>query len=70
MLCPFCAEEVDGGALVCRSCHRDVAVPEHLQREHDELLRMRDALQVQLREVTTELERIRRGLFRRGSRSW
>jgi DNA-binding GntR family transcriptional regulator len=69
MLCPFCAERLEEGALVCRRCQRDVAVPEHLRKEHDELLHMRDALQAGLAEATAELDRYRRRLFRRGKRS-
>jgi hypothetical protein len=69
MLCPFCGEQLDESALVCRACHRDVAVPEHLQREHDELLRMRDALQANLAEASMELDRYRQRLFRSRKRS-
>ena len=69
MLCPFCAAEVHENALVCRACHRDVAVPQQLQHELDELLRMRDALRAQLADATAELERYRRWRFRRERRT-
>ena len=43
--------------------------PSICSEEHDELLRMRDALQAGLAEATMELDRYRRRLFRRGKRS-
>jgi hypothetical protein len=69
MRCLFCGEDVEASALVCRTCGRDLAVPEHLQREHDELLRMRNALQAELDRAMTELERYRRLPFQRRRRS-
>ncbi len=65
MRCPFCIEECDDAALVCRACGRDLAVPEHVQNEYDELVRKRDALRLELERARAELER-HRGRLRRG----
>jgi uncharacterized Zn finger protein (UPF0148 family) len=55
MRCPFCGETCDDGVLVCPTCARDVAIPAHLQKEHDELRNRRDALRAELERITTEL---------------
>jgi hypothetical protein len=65
MRCPFCADELDEHALVCRSCHRDTAVPAHLQSRRGELVRKRDALRAELDCARAELDRYRaRGFVR------
>ncbi len=33
--CPFCAGDANEEALVCPTCHRDIAVPASLRAEHD-----------------------------------
>jgi len=47
-LCPFCAQENGEQVLVCRTCHRDIAIPLSLKAEHRDLLlkrqQLRDAL--------------------------
>lgn len=53
--CPYCTGEVDDRALVCAGCGRDIAVPEALVREHDELIRKRDRLRAELAEVRATL---------------
>ncbi len=54
--CPFCASAVDDEVLVCPSCSRDIAIPETLRREHQELLRKRDRLRAELAEVRAALQ--------------
>ncbi|MDR3466542.1 MAG: hypothetical protein P4M07_11405 [Xanthobacteraceae bacterium] len=53
--CPYCTGEVDDRALVCATCGRDIAVPEALVREHDELIRKRDRLRTELAEARARL---------------
>jgi DNA-binding transcriptional regulator YiaG len=43
--------------LVCATCGRDIAVPEHLVAERDGLVRKRDALRQELAAATAELEK-------------
>jgi hypothetical protein len=65
MRCPFCIQDCDDAALVCRACGRDLAVPEHVQNEHDELVRKRDTLRLDLERARAELERYRARRLRR-----
>lgn len=53
--CSFCAEQVPSDALVCRSCARDIAIPEHLRAEHAELTEKRDQLKGELERVRTDI---------------
>jgi hypothetical protein len=55
MLCPFCAQENGEQVVVCRACHRDIAIPLSLKAEHQDLLLKRQ----QLRDA---LDRARAGL--------
>ena len=56
MMCPFCLKENDLKALVCASCGRDIAVPESLLAERDDLVRKRDVLRSELMAARAELE--------------
>lgn len=67
MMCPFCREENDAGALACVSCSRDIAIPESLKAERDDLIRKRDLLRDELMQAKGELERARRDKKRRSS---
>jgi len=53
-------------ALVCGSCSREIAVPQSLIAERDELARKRDSLRQALDQARGELEALRR---RRKNRS-
>lgn len=66
MRCPFCGDALDESVLVCRTCSRDTAVPQHLQSERDELLRKRDVLRADLDRARAELARYRARLSWRG----
>jgi hypothetical protein len=55
MHCPFCAQENGEQVLVCRACHRDIAIPPSLMAEHKELSLKRDMLRAELDEVKTRL---------------
>jgi hypothetical protein len=57
MSCPFCESDNASSAKVCSACGRDIAVPESLVAERDELLRNRDILREQLATATAELEK-------------
>jgi hypothetical protein len=57
MTCPFCGSDHRSSALVCATCGRDIAVPESLVAERDELVRKRDILRQELAEATAELEK-------------
>ena len=60
MVCPYCARENPAAALVCGGCARDIAVPEPLIAERDELLRKRALVQQELDEARQELQLLRR----------
>jgi hypothetical protein len=51
---------------VCGSCSREIAVPQSLMAERDELARKRDTLRFELDRVKSELEVLKR---RRKNRS-
>jgi hypothetical protein len=57
MTCPFCGSDNGSTTLVCATCGRDIAVPESLVAERDELVRKRDALRQELAAATAELEK-------------
>ena len=57
MACPFCQSDNASSALVCANCGRDIAVPESLIAERDELVRKRDKLRQELAAATSELEK-------------
>lgn len=58
--CPFCAQPNVAHAIVCQSCARDIAVPESLIAERDELIRTRDKVRDELSRAKAELETYRR----------
>ncbi|MDE5453328.1 hypothetical protein GWE18_10700 [Bradyrhizobium sp. CSA112] len=64
--CPYCARENPPEALACGSCSREIAVPESLMAERNELARKRDTLRLELERAKSELEALRR---RRKNRS-
>jgi outer membrane murein-binding lipoprotein Lpp len=55
------------GVLVCGSCARDIAVPESLIAERDELARKRDAVRDELAAAKDELNRLKRARKRRSA---
>jgi hypothetical protein len=57
--CPFCSEEIPERAAVCRSCHRDIAIPAPLEAEHRELSLKRDALRAELGDAKARLADLR-----------
>ena len=65
MICPFCANENAVQAVVCGCCARDIAVPQSLVAERDELLRKREIVQQALSAARTELAQLRRFKKRR-----
>ena len=65
MICPYCQGENAVEALACIACSRDIAVPQSLLAERDELIRRRDALRNELTQARDELEQARRGKKRR-----
>lgn len=67
MMCPFCLKENALKALVCNSCSRDIAVPESLIAERDELVGKRDTLREKLLAARAELEQLRRRKKRRSA---
>ena len=58
--CPFCAELNDKQVLVCRTCHRDIAIPPSLKAEHLELSLKCGVLRTELDDVRTRLDAGRR----------
>ncbi len=67
MPCPFCLKENIANALVCESCSRDIAAPESLVAERDELLRKRDNLRKELILARAEFEQLSRSKKRRST---
>jgi hypothetical protein len=65
MQCPFCHQDKDEQAPVCRSCGRDTAVPPALRAEHAELLQKRDRLRGELEAAQKRLAAKRALLSRR-----
>jgi hypothetical protein len=59
-LCPFCVEENNPGAVVCRVCHRDIVIPSPLRAEHQELSRKREQLRLELDRAKARLGPARR----------
>jgi hypothetical protein len=62
--CPFCIGDMDERALVCPTCNRDVAIPDKLRAEHEELLHKRDRLRADLAAARTALASRKQGLRR------
>lgn len=60
MQCPFCCAEIAADTLVCRTCNRDVAIPDALRKEREDLLRIRDTLRQELAEHEARLTRLKR----------
>ena len=60
MKCPFCARQNAANALVCVSCCRDIAAPESLIAELDNLIRRRDAAREKLSRAKHELDTLKR----------
>jgi hypothetical protein len=60
MTCPFCLSENAANALVCGFCSRDIAVPESLIAERDDLIRKRDIVRHELMAAKREIEELRR----------
>lgn len=60
MRCPLCADENDDGAVVCRSCGRDIAIPPALLAERDMLRDKRDALARELAKAHARLDSLMR----------
>jgi hypothetical protein len=54
--CPFCAPSISAKTLACRSCGYDVAVPESLIAERDELIHERKQVREELSCAKSELE--------------
>jgi len=67
MMCPFCLKESASKALVCDSCSRDIAVPEQLIAERDDLVRKRDIVKRELLAARAELEQMSRRRKRRSA---
>lgn len=58
--CPFCAQPNVPHALVCSSCGRDIAIPDSLIAERDDLIRKRETAREELAHAKAELETLRR----------
>lgn len=56
MICPYCLRENPDQVLVCLTCSRDIAVPETLLAERDDLLEKRDAARKELQTALAELQ--------------
>jgi hypothetical protein len=60
-ICPFCAGENDGRAVVCNACHRDIVIPASLNAEYQELLLKREQLRAELDRTRAAIGALRRG---------
>jgi hypothetical protein len=60
IICPFCVHENASAALVCFACSRDIAVPNSLIAERDDLFRKREAAREELSRAKRELEVLKR----------
>jgi hypothetical protein len=65
MMCPYCRKENAAKALVCGSCARDIAVPDQLLAERDDLACKRDIVRGALMAAKAELEQLSRRNRRR-----
>ena len=59
MMCAFCLRENEQKALVCGFCGRDIAVPDRLLAERDDLVRKRDTVRSALSAARAELEALK-----------
>jgi hypothetical protein len=59
MTCPYCKSQNEEGTLICATCRQDIAIPETLLAERENLLRKRDRAREQLRQVRAELKMLR-----------
>jgi hypothetical protein len=59
IICPYCLQETPNAALVCKTCSRDIAVPEALAAERQNLLTKRDAAEAELLRVNSDIAAIR-----------
>ena len=57
MECPFCAEALKDGALVCKHCSRDVKSPVPLVEENQELIIKLAELRAEVGRLHDELKR-------------
>jgi hypothetical protein len=55
MICPYCLKENADAVLVCVTCSRDIAVPETLIAERDDLIAKREAARDELQRALAEL---------------
>ena len=58
MICPFCLKQNAPKALVCEFCSHDIAVPDSLVAERDELIGKRDVLRRELETGRAEIQRL------------
>lgn len=59
MICLYCQRENVADALVCAVCSRDIAVPEKLLAERDDLIEKRELIRAELRKVRDRLAAIK-----------
>jgi hypothetical protein len=58
MICPFCRNDNHEEALVCAACASDIAIPQVLIEERDDLIRKRDTMRDKLSYARRELDRL------------